>query len=233
VRTIFKLGTILMFYCLVAGSLLAFVHIKTAPIITANKEAASGDAVRIQVLPGMVGGFVQQGEESEFTYWIGYRDTGRKQPGGYIFIAYGKGYQSTIETMIGVDINSTIIGVKVLFQQETPGMGDKIEEIRAGEEDPWFIHQFIGKSASDNIAITNDDGVIDAITGATVSSRAVTNSISNGLKNLMAVIAGKEIVIEEEPEDDLMEQLMRRTEDEEDEDNLMEQLMRQAEDEDD
>ena len=181
----------------------------------------------------MVGGFVQVGEESEFTYWIGYRDTGRKQPGGYIFIAYGKGYQSTIETMIGVDINSTITGVKVLFQQETPGMGDKIEEIRAGEEGPWFIHQFIGKSASDNIAITNDDGVIDAITGATVSSRAVTNSISNGLKNLMAVIAGKEIVIEEEPEDDLMEQLMRQAEDEEDEDNLMEQLMRPAEDEDD
>ena len=199
-REIIKFGTILMLYTLVAGALLAFVYIKTSPIIESNKMAASGDTVRIQVLPGMNGGFEQQGEGSEFPYWIGYPDAGKKKPGGYILIARGKGYSSTIEIMVGVDIEGAITGVKVLFQQETPGLGDKIEEIRAGEDAPWFTRQFIGKSASDNLSLKKDSGFIDAISGATISSRAVTNSIKNGLNNLRTVLAGKEVIIEEPEE---------------------------------
>ena len=199
-REIVKLSTVLMLYTLVAGALLAFVYIKTSPIIESNKMAASGDTVRIQVLPGMDGGFEQKGEGSEFPYWIGYMDAGRKKPGGYILIALGKGYSSTIETMVGVDIEGTVTGVKVLFQQETPGLGDKIEEIRAGEDAPWFTSQFIGKSIPDNLTLTKDGGVIDAITGATISSSAVTNSIKNELNNLQAVLSGEEIIIEEPEE---------------------------------
>ena len=238
-REIVKLSTVLMIYTLVAGALLAFVYIKTSPIIESNKMASSGDTVRIQVLPGMDGGFEQKGEGSEFPYWIGYMDAGRKKPGGYILIARRKGYSSTIETMVGVDIEGTVTGVKVLFQQETPGLGDKIEEIRAGEDAPWFTRQFIGKSASDNLAFTKDGGVIDAITGVTISSSAVTNSIKNELNNLQAALAGEEIIIEkpeeiteeekeeEIEEEDLMEQLMNQA-DEEDEEDIMEQLMNQA-----
>jgi len=200
VREIVKLSTVLMLYTLVAGALLAFVYIKTSPIIESNKMASSGDTVRIQVLPGMDGGFEQKGERSEFPYWIGYMDAGRKKPGGYILIARGKGYSSTIETMVGVDIEGTVTGVKVLFQQETPGLGDKIEEIRSGEDAPWFTRQFIGKSTLDNLTLTKDGGVIDAITGATISSGAVTNSIKNELNNLQAVLSGKEIIIEEPEE---------------------------------
>lgn len=236
-REIIKLGTVLMLYTLVAGTLLAFVYIKTAPIIELNKMAASGDPVRIQVLPGMEGGFEQRGEGSEFPYWIGYLDAGKKKPGGYIFIARGKGYSSTIETMVGIDIDGTITGTKVLFHQETPGLGDKIEEIRYGEDEPWFTRQFIGKSASDNLAFTKDDGVIDAITGATISSSAVTKSIIIGLNNLKDTLTGKTfpkraVPEKEEEEDDLMAQLMSQVEESDDEeDDLMAQLMKQVDDE--
>ena len=190
-RDIIKYGSVLMLFNLVAGALLAFVYIKTAPIIEANKMAATGDNVRAEVLAGMTGGFEPRGEESEFPYWIGYTDSGKKNPGGYVFIAYGKGYSSTIETMVGINIDGNIAGVKILFQQETPGLGDKIEEIKAGESDPWFPHQFIGKSASFNFNVTQDGGDIDAITGATISSRVVAASIINGINNLLDATGGE------------------------------------------
>jgi len=213
---IVKLGSILLTYCLVAGVLLALVHIKTAPVIEANK-ASSGEAVMVEILPGMDGGFVQQGEETAFPYWIGYSKPGKRNPGGYIFIALGKGYSSTIETMVGVDINNVITGVKVLFQQETPGMGDKIEEVSPGENDPWFTRQFIGKSVNNTITLAADGGGIDAISGATISSLAVTESIASGLRNLKDALAGKTFpqrTPQPEPEENLMEQLMRQTEEE-------------------
>jgi len=200
VREIVKLSTVLMLYTLIAGALLAFVYIKTSPIIESNKMAASGDTVMKQVFPGMDGGFEKQGEKSEFPYWVGYMDAEKKKPGGYIFITRGKGYSSTIEIMVGVDIDGTITGVKIISQQETPGLGDRIEEIRTGEDSPWFTSQFVGKSLSDNLSLTKDDGIIDAISGATISSSAVTNSIKSGLNNLQAVLAGEEVVIEEPEE---------------------------------
>ncbi len=189
-REIIKLGTVLMLFNLIAGALLSFAYIKTAPIIEANKLAASGDNVRAEVLVGMNGGFESRGEGSEFPYWIGYTDSGMKNPGGYVFITYEKGYSSTIETMIGINIDGNITGVKILFQQETPGLGDKIEKIKAGEDDPWFPRQFIGKSASFNFNVSKDGGGIDAITGATISSRAVAVSIINGINNLLTATGG-------------------------------------------
>ena len=73
-------------------------------------------------------------------------------------------------------------------KDETEGYGDQIEEILEGEKDPWFTRQFIGKSLSDNIALSEDDGVIDAISGATISSKAITDSVSEGLKELMEIV---------------------------------------------
>ena len=230
-----------MLYNLIAGSLLAFVYIKTDKIIKDHKKEAAGDNVA-EVLPDITGGFVQQGEGSEFPYWIGYTDTGLKKPGGYVFIAQEDGYSSTIETIIGVDINGTITGVKILFQQETPGLGDKIEEIRSGESVPWFLHQFVGKPASYNFNVTQDGGNIDAVSGATISSRTVAKSVIKGLKKLLEVTGGEAFAqkvelteiapVPDQDEDDIMGQLMNQLDeeaDEEPEDDIMEQLMDQDE----
>lgn len=198
---IFKCGIILMLYCLASGALLAFVYIKTAPVIEAQKEAAAVESV-IEVLPGMDGGFDKKETEDDFIYWIGYRDKGKKTPDGYTFIARQKGYSSTIESMVGVDADFIITGVKVLFQQETAGIGDRILEIRDGESEPWFTRQFIGKTMTDDIKISKDGGTIDAISGATVSSRAVSLSIDNGRKMMKAALTGETFVSEEMPEEE-------------------------------
>ncbi|MFC1693757.1 RnfABCDGE type electron transport complex subunit G [Candidatus Latescibacterota bacterium] len=183
-RDILKIGIILMIYALIAGTPLAFVNIKTKPIIEENRLKAENKA-RTGVLPGMSGGYEPIGSEGDFPYWIGYSDSGKKVPLGYVFIVKEDGYSSTMETMVGVDLEGKINGTKILFQQETPGLGSRIEEILHGETEPWFTGQFNGKSASDNVRITKDGGDINAITGATISSRAVTNSINRGLVKLM------------------------------------------------
>ncbi len=194
---VLKLAAILAAYCLGAGALLAFVYLKTAPVIELHKQAASGDSVMAEVLPGMEGGFEKKGKEGGFIYFVAYKDAARKQPGGYIFIAKGQGYSSVIETMVGVDADLNIVGMKVLAQQETPGLGDKILQVKPGEETPWFTDQFTGKSLEDNIDLVDNGGVIDAISGATISSNALTSSVATGLSNLEASLAGQEVVVEE------------------------------------
>ena len=188
-HNILKLGVILMIYALFAGAALALVNINTMSLIEENKLKVEEEA-RTQVLPDIDGGFELKGEGSNFPYWIGYHDTGKKEPGGYIFVTRGNGYSSTIETMVGVDMYGKIRNAKILFQQETPGLGAKVEEIRYRETESWFTKQFKGKTVTDDIRVIKDGGNIDAVTGATISSRAVTNSINSGLVELEKTIGG-------------------------------------------
>lgn len=181
---ILKLGGVLAIYSLVAGAALAYVNIRTEPIIKQNR-IASEEAARLQVLPGMEGGFELKDESSDLPYWVGYTNTTQSEVGGYVFIAQGPGYSSTIQTMVGVNSGGKIVGMQVLFQKETPGLGVKITEIRHGEDQPWFQRQFIGlEIGSGKIELAKDGGPIDAITGATISSRAVTSSVREGLRRL-------------------------------------------------
>ncbi|MBN1291523.1 MAG: RnfABCDGE type electron transport complex subunit G [Candidatus Latescibacteria bacterium] len=180
-----------MIYALIAGGSLAFVSIKTTPQIIENRIKSETES-RAQVLPGMDGGYEQKTGENGFPYWIGYLDTERKEIGGFIYIAQGKGYSSTIKSMVGVSKDGAICGVHILSQQETPGLGSRIEEILYGENDPWFTRQFKGKTMHDILKVVKDGGDIDSITGATVSSRAVINSINSGLKQLSEIV-GEEL----------------------------------------
>ena len=188
-RDIAKIGCILMIYTLVVGVALAFVNIKTEPIIEANKAAAENAALA-EVLSDMAGDYELKGEDTDFSYWIGYKDMEKSEIGGFIVIARESGYSSIIETMIGTDVDGIITGVKILFQQETPGLGAKSVEILRGESEPWFTRQFRGKSIMDVIKVSEDGGSIDAITGATITSRAITDSINREaikLKEIMGI----------------------------------------------
>jgi len=184
-----KFGFILMVYSLVAGSALALVSMKSKPRIEENRLAAE-EKSRRNVLPGLKGGYERNEGTDGFQYWTGYSDTDRQVVGGYIYIARGKGYSSTIESMVGVDAKGTVTGVNVLFQQETPGLGARIEEIRHGESDPWFLQQFTGRTADDSFSVAEDGGDIDSITGATISSRAMATSVRRGLEQLKENVGG-------------------------------------------
>jgi electron transport complex protein RnfG len=91
------------------------------------------------------------------------------------------GYNGDIDLLIALTLKSLtqdrdIISVRVIHHEETPGIGDKIET----NVSSW-IHQFSGKSALDTDWTLFPKGDVDAISGATITSRAVTNAIAEVL----------------------------------------------------
>lgn len=99
------------------------------------------------------------------------------QPQGYAIEAIAPdGYSGDIKLIVGVKIDGTLNGVRVLTHNETPGLGDKIELKRS----PWIL-SFNGKSMSDEKdarwAVRNDGGQFDAFTGATITPRAVVKAV--------------------------------------------------------
>ena len=140
----------------------------------------------------------------EFSYYTAYASEGSDEVIGYSFIAYGKGYSSTIETVVGVDRDGKICGIKITDQKETPGLGAKLQEVSsentlwavmsasAVDEEglkPWFQSQFAGLRADDLTVVKSraEDGIL-AITGATISSEAVTASVAKALRTLTSIV---------------------------------------------
>jgi len=88
---------------------------------------------------------------------------------GYAFLAVGKGYGGDIDILIGLEDETTIKGITIISQSETPGLGSRIAESS-------FASKFAGLNIGD-VALKQDGGQIDAITGATISSGAVVDAV--------------------------------------------------------
>jgi electron transport complex protein RnfG len=113
-----------------------------------------------KIFPGM------SDYELEDELYMIYQD-GEKS--GYAFIASGSGYGGDIDILVGLGSDLKIKDISILKQTETPGLGGRITE-------NTFTDQFKGLSASE-VALRSDDGTIDAITGATISSKAVVDTV--------------------------------------------------------
>ena len=82
-----------------------------------------------------------------------------------------KGFSGLIKIMVGFDPNGEIKNIVVLEQKETPGLGTKIKDVK-------FIEQYKNKDPSSfNLKVTKDGGEVDALTGATISSRAFSEAV--------------------------------------------------------
>ncbi len=172
---ILRLALILMFIASVSAGGLAFLNTRTAPIIAEIKRVEQEQA-RMEVMASLADSirYEEIDRPDGLTYWKAFDENGDLI--GYAALASGKGYSSTIETVCGFDTDFKIAGLKVTFQQETPGLGTKIQEIKRGENEPWFQRAFKGVQAL-TVAVVQDRGTIDAVSGATISSRGLTNSV--------------------------------------------------------
>jgi electron transport complex protein RnfG len=83
-----------------------------------------------------------------------------------------RGYSGPIDMMVGIDEKGKVSGVKILSHRETPGLGANIVK-------PQFLGQFKGKSLKDPIEPKKD---IDALTGATISSKAACKGVKDALE---------------------------------------------------
>jgi electron transport complex protein RnfG len=88
---------------------------------------------------------------------------------GFAFLAVGKGYGGNIDILVGLENETTIKGITIVSHLESPGLGARITESS-------FRDQFIGVNIAD-VALRQEGGEIDAITGATISSGAVVEAI--------------------------------------------------------
>jgi electron transport complex protein RnfG len=92
-----------------------------------------------------------------------------------------EGYVGPIKLLVGINVDGTIAGVRVLAHQETPGLGDAIDERRS----PWIL-SFNGHSLHDpqpkRWKVRRDGGQFDQFTGATITPRAVVKGVYHALK---------------------------------------------------
>ena len=98
---------------------------------------------------------------------------------GFIFHYYThKGYSGDIELLTGTSPDGTVRRVQVLRHQETPGLGDKVEEGKS----EW-LKSFRGKSLSNaTFRVRKDGGDFDSFTGATITPRAITEAVGGLLE---------------------------------------------------
>lgn len=178
-KEMLRLCFVLTVLAAVSAGVLAFVDQKTEePIKNAMKEEEMS-AVK-SVLPPFDNEadkdtLTLKDEISEYKF---YR--GRKE-GGIVGVAFAviapNGYSGEIRVMVGVDTDGVVQGIQILDHRETPGLGAKIETSD-------FRDQYKGKSLADPEVwdVIKDGGSFKHITGATISSRAVTHSVARALE---------------------------------------------------
>ncbi len=91
---------------------------------------------------------------------------------GYCVEVNPSGFGGTLTMIVGINTDGTVAGAQVTAHGETPGLGAK------AQTDPNWITQFAGQPADGSLAVSKDGGTIEAITGSTITSRAVTLGVN-------------------------------------------------------
>jgi len=166
-----RYGFILGVICVLASGLLAGVNALTADQII-QQQRDQEEKILTQILSGASRFEAIKAADGEAIYFKVYDQD--NQLIGIAFKASGKGYSSTVETMVGMLPDGKITGIKIISQAETPGLGSRVAQ-------PSFCEQFKNKNVQDLEQV-------QAITGATISSRAVINSVEKKAKEVMELI---------------------------------------------
>ena len=168
------LGLKLFLLAAIAGLALGITNMVTAGPI-ARQAILAAEAARTAVLP-VASSFT----ETEAPVGLQDAYAGYDASGAYVGATgtiITDGYGGEIEITVGIDKDGVLTGVSVGGSSfsETAGLGARAKE-------PWFMEQYIGKSAP--IALKKDGGEIDAITSATITSRAVTKAVDSAVQLL-------------------------------------------------
>ena len=164
-----RLALTLLLITAVVAVVLAGVNTITAPRIAAINEQKTQAAIEA-VLPG-------GGAEIPFTDDSGLVVTVYEGENGYAVEVAPAGFGGAVDMMVGVDPEGNILGISIISQTETAGLGAvAAASTSAGEA---FRDQFVGMNGT--IAVAKNGGTVDAITGATITSRAVCTGVNAAL----------------------------------------------------
>lgn len=191
-----KSSIMLMLYAVVGTGIVAGTYIATKDKIADNEKKAllktigkiidgdmynndiSTDFYKVKDAEGL-------GTDSEVTIYRARKD--KSDVAAVIKTEAPGGYGGAIKVLIGINIDGTISGVRVLSHNETPGLGTFIEENKSYKPNTIWIKSFDGKSLKnptpDKWAVKKDnkEAPFDQFSGATITPRAVVKSVKNTL----------------------------------------------------
>lgn len=173
----FKLGGILLIITAIAGLLLGAAHSITLEPIAKQEQMTKAAAMR-ETLPKAQEFKVKEVSLDGIIKEVNEGTSSGKTSGFAIKVA-PKGYGGAVELMVGISTEGKVEGIKVLSHSETPGLG-------ANAPQPKFSGQFSGKPINKELVVVKKspsaDNEIEAITGATITSKAVTNGVNEAVK---------------------------------------------------
>lgn len=180
-KDILNMAARLCLICAVAALALAQVDGVTREPIAAAEAQAQRLAVEA-VLPAFaqlaVDTLAVADGQPEAIYYTGFTEDG-ELTGTAFTSSTVLGYSGFMKIMMGVGTNGNVIGVRVLQHAETPGLGSNYTA-------PELLKEFYEDRPLDGEwLIKKDGGTVDAITGATVTGRAITDAIATGAKQYL------------------------------------------------
>jgi len=178
-REMIKMVVVLTILSFFSGGVLAFIRNTYQEriddqVVKFVKGPAVGDIFEGADNDPIADRFTIKDGDVERTFFVGVFDG---EPRGVAFETSGKGYGGDVGLMVGIDVkDNQLMGVSVTTHGETPGMGAK------AKNDPSFVAQYKGLALEQPIAVTLDGGSISAISGATITSRAVSSAATDADK---------------------------------------------------
>ena len=185
-ESIARLIVVLGLITFICALLLGFVNQITAPLIEQN-DIDTRNAAMEEIIPGAsfedlgitlsaedvaaAGVTLPAGRTAAAISGV-YKATVDGQDAGYCVQVNPKGFGGEMTLIVGISTDGTVAGAKVTAHGETAGLGAK------AQTDPEWITQFVGQPADGQLQVNKDGGTINAITGSTITSRAVTDGVN-------------------------------------------------------
>lgn len=187
IKNMLKTGLFLFIFSAISGVLLSYCEQLTSPVIAkANSEKEA--KARSEVLPE-AGRFSEKAYNSQTIsnakYYIGFDKKDNDKPIGMVVNTKPKGYGKEINMLVGINSSGRVTGVKILDQSETPGLGAKVVQ----EEFQSKFEKLLKENENPNFYIKKDvskengkNGDVDAVTAATITSRAFCQGIRDAIQ---------------------------------------------------
>ncbi|MCX7678335.1 MAG: FMN-binding protein [Spirochaetes bacterium] len=225
-KTLIKPTLILGTIGLISSLTLSYINKLTKPEIEKRLQKKKDEAYAA-VLPQQLGYIIVEKDKrvlidgQEFVYTRAEKKDGERNINAYAFEIAKRGYSGLIRSIVAVDENMKILGLSIIQQTETPGLGARVKEMISKETffshffgnaaetaeqnaQSWFEQQFIGLDCTKQIGILKkgefstaseeykkellEKNSVSAITGATITTKAVIDSIAEGIEKLKKAI---------------------------------------------
>jgi Na+-translocating ferredoxin:NAD+ oxidoreductase subunit G len=175
----FKIAINLILACLISGLIIGIVYFITAPI-----AAEKSEMLKQQAMKDLVKDAETFKEVPDKDQWFAAEKDGKVI--AYVVPSESKGYGGAIKMLVAVTSDGRVIDYNILSANETPGLGDN------AAKEP-FKSQFKEKQAEALTVVKDPSNKenIQAMTGATISSKAVTKAVKEAVETVVQFTGGK------------------------------------------